>query len=217
MEHIEGKRVLNIVYPDSFFDNYQKAKKYWEGMRDETFKKSHIIYIVFMDLIYIIVSILALINMIFQFFIFIFDMCNFTVPYSMTKAGIFAVVGLVLLFIVYSLRKIVDKVCRKDIDALEKEARRYRWSFTSDSVRSEIFENYSFLETFMMYGVKKVSIKLDITSELFTIQVEDPDKTGSRTFKCDFTSDIVSSADFSFLDSLKLYPENNTAYSKDGV
>ena len=54
MEHIEEKRVLNIVYPDSFFDNYQEAKKYWEDMRDETFKKSHIIYIVLMDIICII-------------------------------------------------------------------------------------------------------------------------------------------------------------------
>lgn len=210
MEQSTDKKILNIVYPKTFFDNCNKAGEYWENRLDETCNTRCFLRGLLCHLFFLGITIVAAIDVFIQLVIVIIYVSGFTVPLSMNKAILFALIGLV----VVSCGGTIDDKCQKHLNKgyedLCNEAHKYKWTFSSSSVYSSVYNNYSFLEDFIKNGVKTVSIKLDIDSGNYIIQVEDPDKTGSRSFGCD-NLDILNTADFSFLDSLKLYPENNTA------
>ena len=220
------EKVTTIVYPKDFFVNYKKAVKYWTTKQaaisnayERVAKKNAILdcgavfagFVSVLLLIYGLVSFAILVSLyrdgaIEQFNRLILPLCT-GIPVLVIFFGVYYVVN----------RKKNHRMAELKVEYEMLALNAMDYGFVLGDVRRNSIHNawkdLTMLENFKKNNVQTVDVRRKIDSPVYTsytVSVTDPGVEGEFTFTDNYEkcpADITETADFSFLDDIKLYPE----------
>lgn len=229
--------ILNITYPQNFDRRLIEAKRYWVERYTPVFKESckweRIDTLV--NRLFVLINVVMVGFFLWKMlFTEDFDFKNHLIEITTNQDinTLFTCVFVLLIIVIMgelilgNARKVAVKLllgkkvkkANDNCDAVVKEAKSYGFYlnlyvplvYPKDFVPCD-WDGFSDLDRLKESKVSSVSFLCDIgpVSNTYNIKVEDPGKTGKFKFDLKLCPDnILDTADFSFLDTVSLYPEN---------